>query len=152
MQKPLILIISFFLLMPVAILADSHEGLKTRIVIKADGDIDATALAELIEQAESGMDDEGVDVHVFVTTDEAIDMAEKHDHSMPHRGHRKMHMMMMKGGMHGEHRERMYQAGRHHAMNEGAAKCILKNIDRINNTAAAHLLMQACGALNKTEE
>ena len=118
MRKILIFTVSLFLLMPAAILADSHEG---------------------------------DDVHVFVTTDEAMDMAEKHDDSMPRRGHKKMHMMK-KGGMHGEHHERRYRAGRHNSMNEGAAKCILKNIDRINSDAAAHLLMQACGALNKTAE
>ena len=118
MRKLIISTMSIFLLMPVAIQADSHEG---------------------------------DDVHVFVTADEAMDMVEKYDDSMPRHGHKKMHMMK-KGGMHGEHRERMYQAGRHHSMNEGAAKCILKNIDRINSNAAAHLLMQACGALNKTEE
>jgi len=118
MQKPLIFIISLFLLMPVAILADSHEG---------------------------------ADVHVFVTADEAMDMVEINNDTMPRHDHKKMHMMM-KGGMHGEHHERNYRAGRHHVMNEGAAKCILKNIDRITSNAAAHLLMQACGALNKTEE
>ncbi len=117
MRKLIISTISIFLLMPVAIQADSHEG---------------------------------DDVHVLVTADEAMDMVEKHDDSMPRHKHKKM-QMMMKGGMHGEQRKRMYQSGRHHSMNEGAAKCILKNIDRINSNAAAHLLMQACGALNKTE-
>ena len=154
MRKPMILIISIVLLMPVAILlADSHEGVKKekRLVVKADSDIDVGVLTELIEQAESNMNDEDVEVHVFVTAEGEMD-TRQHDDSMSHRGHRKIHMARKGGDKHGDHHKRKHRSGGHHPMNEGTAKCILKNIDGINSNAAAQLLKQACGALNKTEE
>lgn len=95
--------------------------------------------------------DEVGDVHVIVTVDEAMDMAEQYDDSMPRHAHKKVHILKT-GEMHGKPYGRKYRAGGHHPLNADTANCILKNISKINNDAAAHLLSRACAALNKTEE
>jgi len=152
MRKLIVPIISSLLLVPVLTLADHHEGKKTekRIVIKTDGDIDPDAIKTLIEQAESDMLDGEVDVKVFITADQAMDMVEKYDDTTSHRGNKRIHVIKTHTGP-GDHSVRTYTTG-NRSMSEGAAKCILKNIDGIASDAAARLLMQACGALNKTED
>ena len=153
MRNLMIYTIACFLLQPVMILADDGTDNKggRQIVIDTDGDIEADVLAEIVEKVESELSNENADVRVFITAEEALDMAEQYDNPIRQRGHKNVRVIKT-GSQSGEHHERSYGAGHHRSMSEGAAKCVLKNIDKINSNAAAHLVMEACGALNESEE
>jgi hypothetical protein len=106
-----------------------------------------SAMADNLVDAENHGED--VDVHVFVTTEEALDLSEKYDDSMPQQIRKKVRVIKTATT---KDMDRQYQASDHRLMSADAANCVLKNISKVNNNAAAHLLRQACSALNQSEQ
>ncbi len=123
----------------------------TQIVIDTDSYIESDVLTEIVERVESQISNNNADVRFFITAEEALDMAEQYANPTRKRGHKKVRVVKT-GSKHEGHSECTFGAGHHRSMSEGAAKCVLKNIEKISSNAAAHPVMEACGVLNEADE
>lgn len=155
-------LICLALFSPMAVQADEKEstGIKEkRIVIETEGDVDTKSIAEIMVMVEAEIGDE-TDVNVFVTIDDEgninIKKGDMPVHEMGHRLHKRIKMHMGEGGSMGQHApgRHMMAMMAHPAkpMSEGAANCIIKNLNKVNSDAGAHILRQACQTLHTTEE
>jgi len=136
---------------PLLAIADHHEGERqTRIVIQTEGELDATKLAELMRQVHGDIDADGdVEVHVLVDGEDNVGVHK--ERAMPSsRGEQGLHKIKMAHGMHGMHGMR----GMNHGMDmpSAVAKCVLKNLSKVNANSAAMLLHRACMALEGGED
>jgi hypothetical protein len=131
---------------------DKHEGMEKRvektIIIKTDGDVEASAISGVLRQAESELQ-EG-DENVFVIIDDegnvTIEKSGSPIHGEKHR------MMRMHSRGEGPHMAGMHKMHHSKPMNEETAKCIIKNLNKAHSDKATQLLQTACTALNPTEE
>ena len=151
MKKRQTLTILAMLCLPITAIADHHEGERqTRIVIQTEGELDATKLAELMQQVRGDTGTDG-DVEVHVLVDDEGNVQVDKERGMPlSRRQQALHKIKMAHGiqgMHGMH-------GMNYGMNMPAAmaKCILKNLNKVNADAAAMLLHRACMALEGGED
>ena len=142
------------LALPVLAIAGHHEGERqTRIVIQTEGELDAPKLAELMRQVHADIGTDG-DMEVHVLVDDEDNVQVRKERAMPSsRGEQGLHKIKMAHGMQG-----MQRMQGMHGMNHGmdmppaVAKCILKNLGKVNADAAAMLLHRACMALEVGED
>ena len=136
------------LALPVLAIAGHHEGERqTRIVIQTEGELDAPKLAELMQQVHADIGIDG-DMEVHVLVDDEDNVQVRKERAMPSsRGEQGLHKIKMAHGMQGVH-------GMNHGMDmpPAVAKCILKNLSKVNADAAAMLLHRACMALEVGED
>ena len=145
MRKFVSLVISLIFCLPMAVSADNlqKEMIKKRVIIKTKGDAEESHVSKVLEWVESeSFDGESTDhenVEVFVTVDDDGEV-------MSHAFHK---VIGGKGVAHAKAYTDSIRPPHHQRpMSPDAANCILKNISKINSDAAAHLLKQACKALN----
>ncbi|MFT6751265.1 MAG: hypothetical protein ACI9VI_000176 [Candidatus Azotimanducaceae bacterium] len=157
------LMISLSFYLPMTVSADNPQKkmLEKRTLIKTKGvktkdDADEHHLTTVLEWVESehldqenteleNIEHENTEVYVTVDNDQGV-IVNKNGAVMPKGFHK---ITSEKGIAHAVAFTDSIRPPHHQKpMSSEAANCILKNISKINSDAAAHLLKQACKALN----
>ena len=140
--------------LPATLLAAEQKKVEKNIIIEADVHVDGQSIADIVSRVEAEIGDES-QANVFVLVDDQGNVnIKKGDMSFEEMGdklHKRIKLHITGDEPmehHGPGRHMMAMMGHGTTMSEGTASCILKNLNKVNSDAGAHLLRQACQALN----